>query len=314
MDKSLTQLKFRGERKHSREERAVRKKEGFEAEKILVLPEHFIRNLTRHPLAKILFVTDIGYFPNAKYHYRERSNGCDSYILIFCVNGEGWVRVGDTELREVRKYDLVVLPPHISHSYGASDTNPWSIYWIHFRGDLACHYFELLPLSDHMLQVSGSDAVRLIELFNPCYELLSEKSYSLSHCLFANQLLQHMLGILSLQISFSGDKMSNEYVEQSIQYMRQHIGANLKLSQLSDQANLSKSHYLALFKRVTGTSPLHYFMKLKIQQACTYLDLTEWSIKEISAKLGFQDSLYFSRVFRKVMGQSPSDYRKKIKG
>jgi AraC-like DNA-binding protein len=292
----------------------MRKTEGFESEKILVLPDHLIRELKRHPLAQTLFITDIGFFPHAKYHYRERLNGCDSYILIFCISGEGWVQVGGTSPRTVRKYDLIVLPPHIAHAYGASETDPWSIYWIHFQGNLAEHYLDLLPLSDYMLQVSGNDTVRLIELFDPCFSILSEKSYSLPHCIYANQLLLQMLGIASLQIPVSADKMSNDYVEQSIEHMKRHIGENLNLRQLSEQVNLSRSHYLSVFKRVTGTSPIHYFLRLKIQQACTYLDLTDWSIKEIGGKLGFRDSLYFSRAFRKIMGQSPSHYQEKKKG
>lgn len=292
----------------------MRKSEGFKSEKILVLPEHFIRELQHHPIAKTVFVTDIGFFPHAKYHYRERLHGCDSYIFIFCLSGKGWVQIGSTSPRTVRKYDMIVLPPHIAHAYGASDADPWSIYWIHFRGDLSADYFKLLPLKNHMLQVSINDALRLMDLFDSCFSLLSEKSYSFPHCIYANMMLQQILGIASLQAPVTGDNMSNEYVERSIDYMKRHMGEKLSLSQLSGHVNLSRSHYLSLFKKVTGLSPVHFFLQLKIQRACTYLDLTDWSIKEISGQLGFRDSLYFSRVFRKIMGQSPSDYREKKKG
>ncbi|WP_309119989.1 AraC family transcriptional regulator [Paenibacillus sp.] len=292
----------------------MRKREGFESEKILVLPESRIRELSQHPLLKPLTTTDIGYFPHAKYHYRERFEGCDTYILMLCVGGAGWIQVGEEKRKAVRKYDVVVLPPGIRHRYGASEEHPWSIYWIHFQGESARDFVDLLPLAGHTLQVSGEDAVLLIEWFQPCFELLSRQGYSLAHCLFANQQLQQMLSFLAMQHAPGGDNVSKETVERSIRYMTLNLGANLSLRQLSEQANLSRSHYSAVFKRVTGASPLHYFTKLKMQQACTYLDLSAWSAKEIGAKLGYGDSLYFSRVFRKEIGMSPTAYRRKMKG
>ncbi|WP_238392297.1 AraC family transcriptional regulator [Paenibacillus antri] len=292
----------------------MRKREGFDSEKILVLPESRIRELSSHPLLRPLFATDIGYFPHAKYHYRERPDGCDAYILMLCVGGAGWIQVGEEKRKEVGKYDVVVLPPGAKHRYGASEDNPWSIYWVHFRGESARDFVDLLPLESHTLQVSGRDAVRLIEWFQPCYELLSRQGYSLAHCLFANQQLQQLLSFLAMQRTPGGDDSSKETVERSIQYMMLHLGSNLSLRQLSEQANLSRSHYSAVFKRVTGASPLHYFTRLKMQQACTYLDLSAWSAKEIGAKLGYGDSLYFSRVFRKEIGMSPTEYRRKMKG
>lgn len=72
--------------------------------------------------------------------------------------------------------------------------------------------------------------------------------------------------------------------------------------------------FIHLFKQVTGYSPIDYYMRLKIQRACQYLDLTDYSVKEISKNVGIEDPYYFSRMFSKIMGQSPSDYRKRQKG
>ncbi|AEI41713.1 transcriptional regulator, AraC family [Paenibacillus mucilaginosus KNP414] len=292
----------------------TRKKDGFQSEMLLVLQEQFVRDYAEHPLAGGLFVTDIGYFPHARHHYRERKEGCEAYILIFCSGGEGWVRIEDHPPQMVKKYDLLVIPANVPHAYGASDTLPWSIYWFHFRGDQAQHYIDLLPLSRSLLRLDAQDALRLTEWFQACYTLLSEKGYSLPHCLHANQFMGQILGMLALQRPSEADQLSNGYVEQSIRYMKQSIAENLSLAQLSEQANLSRSHYLSVFKSVTGQSPAHYFQQLKIQQACTYLDLTDWSIKEISGRVGFKDPLYFSRAFRKSIGVSPSTYREKMKG
>ena len=61
----------------------------------------------------------------------------------------------------------------------------------------------------------------------------------------------------------------------------------------------------------TGASPMNYFIRLKIQKACEYIELTNMKLNEIATHLGFEDAAYFSRTFTKVMGCSPSVYRKK---
>ena len=66
-----------------------------------------------------------------------------------------------------------------------------------------------------------------------------------------------------------------------------------------------------LFQKETGVSPMGYFIRLKIQKACEYIELTPLKLNEISIKLGFEEPAYFSRMFTKIMGISPSAYRKK---
>ena len=67
-------------------------------------------------------------------------------------------------------------------------------------------------------------------------------------------------------------------------------------------------------RRQTGQSPLSYFNLLKVQKACFMLDETDMKINQISSKLGLSDPYYFSRMFTKVMGLSPKEYRNQKKG
>ena len=66
-----------------------------------------------------------------------------------------------------------------------------------------------------------------------------------------------------------------------------------------------------LFQKETGSSPINYFIRLKIQKACQYIELTNLKLNEIALRLGFEEPAYFSRLFTKVMGISPSAYRAK---
>ena len=99
-----------------------------------------------------------------------------------------------------------------------------------------------------------------------------------------------------------------------IHYMRENIQHNLTLNKLADYFKYSPSHFSALFQKETGVSPMNYFIRLKIQKACEYIELSNMKLNEISTLLGFEDAAYFSRIFTKIMGISPSQYRKKEKG
>ena len=83
---------------------------------------------------------------------------------------------------------------------------------------------------------------------------------------------------------------------------------------LSAMAGLSVSHYSAVFKRQTGYAPMDYFIRLRMHQACQLLDTTELSVKEVADRLGYEDPLYFSRVFKSLHDLSPSEYRTLRKG
>jgi AraC-like DNA-binding protein len=98
-------------------------------------------------------------------------------------------------------------------------------------------------------------------------------------------------------------------IEQSIAYMAQHLDQPLQVATLAALANISPSHFFALFKRRIGSAPMDYFTRLRMQRARDLLDVTAASVKEIAATLGYNDPFYFSRVFKSVNQIAPSEYR-----
>ena len=98
-------------------------------------------------------------------------------------------------------------------------------------------------------------------------------------------------------------------IEQSITYMLRHLDESLQVATLAAQANISPSHFFALFKRQIGCAPIDYFIRLRMQHACHLLDETILSVKEVAAKLGYDDPFYFSRIFKSVNHVAPSEYR-----
>jgi AraC-like DNA-binding protein len=98
-------------------------------------------------------------------------------------------------------------------------------------------------------------------------------------------------------------------IEQSIAYMLGHLDESLQVATLAARANISPSHYFALFKRQMGCAPIDCFIRLRMQHACRLLDETELSVKEVAATLGYNDPFYFSRIFKSVNRVAPSEYR-----
>ena len=109
--------------------------------------------------------------------------------------------------------------------------------------------------------------------------------------------------------SCNGDSVVINKIEQSIAYMLQHLDRPLQVSTLAAQANVSTSHFFALFKRRTGSPPIDFFIRLRMERARELLEASSLHVKEVAAVLGYDDPFYFSRVFKSVNQMSPSDYR-----
>lgn len=291
----------------------ILKAEGFAGERSIVLPNTVVNDVIQTEPTNSLYVARIGYYPTAKYHYREREHGAIEYILIYCVNGKGWYEI-DGRKYKVVKDEFFVLPEGVRHRYGADIKDPWTIYWIHFAGQKAGEFYSLHDKTLHQPRRIAVHPDR-ISLFDDIFQILS-MGYSNENLMYANTCIWHLLGgfFFPDQFALLKNVGGETSINKLIYFMKRNLGCKLDLEDLAEESCFSASHLSLIFKRSTGYSPVSYFTQLKIQRACQYLDHTSMEIKEISAALGYDDPLYFSRVFRKIMDQSPKQYRKRPKG
>ena len=99
-------------------------------------------------------------------------------------------------------------------------------------------------------------------------------------------------------------------VKKTEETMKENISKRLTTDEIANRFQYSSSHYTAIFKKMTGMSPIDYFIRLKIHYACQLLTQSDHKIKDIAEKTGYDDPYYFSRLFKQVMGKSPKDYRR----
>lgn len=94
------------------------------------------------------------------------------------------------------------------------------------------------------------------------------------------------------------------------EFISNHYTDEIDLNECAMRCGLSRSRFTHLFTQTVGTSPLQYQQQLRLEQACELLRSSTLSVGEISDGVGFRDALYFSRIFKKKTGLTPSDYRK----
>ena len=283
---------------------------------MFVIPRPVLAEAMRHPLIRSVYPTDIGWFPTASHHYRDRPNGARQDHLMMCIDGHGFAII-DGQRVTLQKGELLIIPRGVRHRYWADDADPWSIYWVHFLGEDADYYVKRVPRKGRPVPIEPESQQEAIRLFRYCLDALYE-GYGLTTLIYAAQSVQHILSLLLYRNHAlpmeqgKGNRRSS--VDSIIEFMQTNLGQPLRLEDFANHVGLSVSHFSELFRAQTGQSPMAYFIHLKVRHACRLLDLSQQPVKAVAIETGYRDPYYFSRVFKKVMGISPEKYRQIKKG
>lgn len=289
----------------------MKKQDGFPGEQSYVIPDRIIDQLTKSPLCSDLYLTDIGYYPHARHHFRERQKGINQTILIYNVGGSGNITLGSQEIKLPADH-FFIIPEGVPHAYSADMEDPWSIYWIHFAGTKAKQLSRSMRQAVPVMRTNSSRINDRIDLFGELFFILA-RGYSFENLEYVNQSLPRLIASFTFLDQFRSvnEPFTKDPVSRCINFMLENINRKFKLEELAAEVKLSASHFSRLFLVRTGHSPIDYFIQLKIQRACRLLDRDDQSVVDVAREIGFDDQFYFSRQFKKVMGLSPRDYRKR---
>ena len=212
-------------------------KEGFRGERKIVLPPQVVEMEEQDPLMQGLHITDIGFYPRASHHYCQRREPISAHVLIYCVDGRGWYRIGDEAELHVGRDQYFILPAGRPHVYGSDDAEPWTIYWLHFKGSQADVYADGAAAPSDVrpsLQSRISDRGQLFE------EIFSTMEYGFGreNLRYASTMLHHYLGTMRYLQQFRladirRPNSENDVVAAAIHYMRENLEHRLTLSDLS---------------------------------------------------------------------------------
>jgi AraC-like DNA-binding protein len=260
-----------------------------------------------------LRVFNAGIFVEARGHYRERSDLGEG-IVIYCTAGKGHYRQ-DAREWEIEAGDLLYCPPLSHHRYWADAERPWTIYWMHLSGDLLPQYEGLLGLTKGgpvrhigLHQDIVADFTRLAITHIP-----SSAKDSEFFCLQANAL--SILGRIAT-LPHNMAEISGAYgpIQRAISVMNASLDQAFSVSRFAREAGFSRRHFTRQFRCVTGLTPGEWFIRQKMRRARSLLSLPQVLVKEVATRLGYDDALYFSRVFKETVGLSPGAYQRKSLG
>ena len=294
----------------------IKLKDGFRGERSLIMPDAVRRQAAADAVSGSLYITDIGYYPHATHHYRQRTEPIEQYVLIYCINGSGSYRIADKHY-EVHANQYFILPAKVPHAYCSNNDDPWSIYWIHFSGSMARYYAEN---TGGPVDVSPNVNSRIADrnnIFEDIFATLSN-GYTTENLRYTSSLLHFYLGSLRYLPIYrkchkrddTGQNSDAELITNAVlRYMEENLEKPITLHDLAHYTGYSISHLTMVFKSNTGHSPLNYFNMLKIKKACELLETTSMRVNQIAGMVGIYDSYYFSRLFTKVVGVSPKKFR-----
>lgn len=286
-----------------------KKPDGFTGQRMVYIPEHVENEILRDSRINDLYITHIGHFPNAKGQYRDRPTGCEQYIFFYCKSGEGRIIVEGKETR-VKSNHVFVIPPNKKCRYSSSETNPWDNYWIHFTGKNAHLYAPPCCVAIPIEETYNSRIEDRMLIFEQMLQNL-EQYNNFENVIYANICLKYYLNSIRQikNFRFSGDKPSGDYFSKALSFMNNNTNKRISLSELSEICGCSSANLYKVFMKKLKCSPMDYFLQMKIQRACRYLVNSEKRIKQIALDLGYDDPYYFSRLFSKHIGMSPSQFR-----
>jgi YesN/AraC family two-component response regulator len=108
----------------------------------------------------------------------------------------------------------------------------------------------------------------------------------------------------------SVNKNTGANIDLTLKYIHLHYTEDLKVSELAKMSSLCVNRYINVFKDIMGPTPKEYIIRFRLQKACELFNSTNFSVRQAALMVGFQNQLYFSRIFKKYLGMAPSSYRK----
>ena len=268
--------------------------------------DHDYPLLSRNPVYKHdadINISEVGYnrVPAGLWQTMKR----DVYILHYIVKGKGVFM--NQPFDENCGY---FVAPHELETIHADNDDPYESYWIMFRGSIASEILKNFNLKHNCVFSfkHNKECAEIIRnaLFREDYVNEIEEAYALQS-VFYQLISVHMKDVEP------NDIMSTSVAYQVANYIEKNYYNPIKIDTLAQNLHMSRNHLYSLFKQEYLVSPQEFLISYRIEKAKKLLvnKQIHTSIKEIALSVGFENPLYFSRLFHKRTGMSPSEFRKK---
>ncbi len=247
------------------------------------------------PTLNGLLAAAIGISPNVTNALGQPPTANTETLLIYCSRGRGWCETGG------RRYglspgQLLVIPAGTPHVYGADRECLWAISWVQAAGvNLPFFLHQLGVTADQPVIEVGADT-SIPALFQELLDAIEAggSTMQLAHAALTLTRLLELFRNQPCNQACSEADAAKKIRQSPCLHERSTLTSHCKWYAPAAKANISQSHYFALFKRHIGSTPIDYFTQLRMQRACHLLGTTTMSVKGVAAALGYDDPFYFS--------------------
>lgn len=232
--------------------------------------------------------------------------GRHDFYLMYVAQGQMKARADEASFA-LTAGDAIIYTPERPYAYSRAGEGRVVYLWVHFTGSEAQHVLDRRGLrTATVYHVDCADEIAAD--FEAIWRLfIARPLLYLEEAAARLDLLLTHVGRFAAQ---TAHEQPRARIWASLNYMNGHYMEHLTMETLSAMEYLSVSRYAALFRRALGRSPQRYLIELRLRNAQELLMRTDMSISEVARSVGYDDALYFSRLFRKYMGFSPREARR----
>ncbi len=240
-----------------------------------------------------------------------RPKGRVDYQLLYIASGKAHFFFNEEEETILTSGNMIVYRPKEMQKYVYYGEDQTEVYWIHFTGSEAKELLRKHGIKDHMNYFYTGTSLEYTRIFKQMITELQQCQPDHEELLAI--LLRQIFILIHRQIT-KERKIKNEYLESemelALQYFNENYNTDINIENYATSRGMSISWFIRSFKQYTGTTPMQYIVNLRITNSQMLLENTTYSITEIAAIVGYDNPLYFSRLFSKQKGVSPKEYRK----
>ena len=233
------------------------------------------------------------------------SVGREDYFLIYVTDGIFNTKINDVVFN-LKKGAVVLYPPKYKYHYWGEP--PSKYLCAHFTGSHAEKILTDLGFSLEPFVLENEFSPKIKSLFEKMVEQDITKAPFLQYSL-ACLLEEILLTIAIARVRNSGYRT----FKKSIKYIHANYTEKIQIPDLAKMEGLSNSRYITLFSKEMGKTPSEYILSLRLGRACDLLSTSNMEISLVGASSGYKDQYFFSKIFKKHMGMSPQEYRKRYK-
>ncbi|MGO4545906.1 helix-turn-helix domain-containing protein [Paenibacillus sp. 2TAB23] len=242
----------------------------------------------------------------------------DFYLMHTVLEGKGHF-ICDGIKHELHASHTFLIEPEQLISYESDSEYPWRYRWVAFKGTQASDLVAAAGFAEGRQVVFTPDKRRTGALFRQIFETFRRGGAAAD--MKAAGYLQLLMAEYKVMLhASSGDSLNSGQAEgdrllqQVVHYLSTQYAHPVSIAQMAESLGYNRAYLSRLFKQRTGQSPVSFLLKLRIDKARHMLrERPELTIEQISASVGLQDALYFSKQFRRLYGQSPTAYRNAMK-